>query len=85
MLQDNDQAQAPHLSHETYCKISDVLLQGRPLYDNLGDSRLFVTPTEWDAVMHAIDRRLNVMVIVALVFAVYLARRRAPTDAAQLG
>src|SRR5207302_9474575 len=31
------------------------------------------------------DVGLNVMVIVALVFAVYLARRRAPTDAAQLG
>jgi NADH:ubiquinone oxidoreductase subunit 6 (subunit J) len=34
---------------------------------------------------YLLDVGLNVMVIVALVFAVYLARRRAPTDAAQLG
>ena len=34
---------------------------------------------------YLLDVGLNVLVIVALVFAVYLARRRAPTDAAQLG
>lgn len=34
---------------------------------------------------YLLDVGLNVLVIVALVFAVYLARRRSPTDASQLG
>ena len=39
-----------------------MLLQTRPLYDNLGDSQFFLTPPEWDVVVRAVDRRLNVMV-----------------------
>jgi hypothetical protein len=38
-----------------------MLLQARPLYDNLGDSRFFITPPEWDAVTRAVERKLNVM------------------------
>jgi energy-coupling factor transporter ATP-binding protein EcfA2 len=39
-----------------------MLLQARPLYDNLADSRLFVTPPPWDQILRAIERRVNVLV-----------------------
>lgn len=39
-----------------------MLLAGRPLYDNLADSQLFVMPPQWDEVVRAIDRNLNVLV-----------------------
>jgi energy-coupling factor transporter ATP-binding protein EcfA2 len=39
-----------------------MLLKARPLYDNLADSRLFVTPPSWDPIMRAVERRLNVLV-----------------------
>lgn len=39
-----------------------MLLQARPLYDNIADSKLFVTPTVWDRVVQGIDRRLNVLI-----------------------
>lgn len=38
------------------------VLQGRPLYDNDADARYFVVPPAWDALMRAIDRRLNVLI-----------------------
>jgi biotin operon repressor/energy-coupling factor transporter ATP-binding protein EcfA2 len=38
-----------------------MLLKARPLYDNLADSRLFVTPPQWDQIIHAVERRLNVL------------------------
>lgn len=38
-----------------------MLLKARPLYDNLPDSRLFVTPPQWDQIIRAVDRRLNVL------------------------
>jgi energy-coupling factor transporter ATP-binding protein EcfA2 len=40
-----------------------MLLQARPLYDNLGDSRLFVTPDAWETVFRSLERRLNVAVV----------------------
>jgi energy-coupling factor transporter ATP-binding protein EcfA2 len=40
-----------------------MLLQARPLYDNLGDSQLFVTPDAWSSVDRALERRLNVAVV----------------------
>lgn len=39
-----------------------MLLKARPLYDNLADSRLFVTPPSWDRLIRAVERRLNVLV-----------------------
>lgn len=39
-----------------------MLLKARPLYDNLADSRLFVTPPQWDQIIRAVERRLNVLV-----------------------
>ncbi|MGA2163681.1 MAG: helix-turn-helix domain-containing protein [Solirubrobacteraceae bacterium] len=42
-----------------------MLLQARPLYDNLGDSQLFVTPDAWSNVDRALERRLNVAVVGA--------------------
>jgi DNA-binding MarR family transcriptional regulator len=41
------------------------VLQGRPLYDTRADARYFVLPTVWNALMRAIDRELNVLVIGA--------------------
>ena len=38
-----------------------MLLQARPLYDNLADSRLFVTPPAWDQLVRAVERRVNVL------------------------
>jgi energy-coupling factor transporter ATP-binding protein EcfA2 len=38
------------------------MLQTRPLYDNLADQHLFHTPSEWDSVVRAIDRALNVLI-----------------------
>ena len=40
-----------------------MLLQARPLYDNLGDSQLFVAPNAWSSVDRALERRLNVAVV----------------------
>lgn len=40
-----------------------MLLQARPLYDNLGDSQFFVTPDAWSSVDRALERRLNVAVV----------------------
>ncbi len=40
-----------------------MLLNGRPLYDNQADSRLFVHMPVWDQVMEAIRRRLNLLVL----------------------
>ncbi len=42
-----------------------MLLQARPLYDNLGDSQLFITPDAWSNVDRALERRLNVAVVGA--------------------
>lgn len=39
------------------------MLRGRPLYDNAADRPLFQIPAEWDPVVRALERRLNVMVI----------------------
>ena len=38
------------------------MLEGRPLYDNDADARYFIAPPEWDILMRAIRRRLNVLV-----------------------
>jgi energy-coupling factor transporter ATP-binding protein EcfA2 len=35
--------------------------QGRPLYDNSADARLFVVPDVWDPLVRAIERKLNVL------------------------
>jgi energy-coupling factor transporter ATP-binding protein EcfA2 len=40
-----------------------MLLKARPLYDNLGDAQLFVTPDAWNSVDRALQRRLNVAVV----------------------
>jgi energy-coupling factor transporter ATP-binding protein EcfA2 len=40
-----------------------MLLKARPLYDNLGDAQLFVTPDAWNSVDRALERRLNVAVV----------------------
>jgi DNA-binding MarR family transcriptional regulator len=40
-----------------------MLLQTRPLYDNLGDSRLFVAPDSWNSVIGALERRLNIAIV----------------------
>ncbi len=39
-----------------------MLLQSRPLFDNLADARFFATPPEWNPIVGAIDRRLNLLV-----------------------
>jgi DNA-binding MarR family transcriptional regulator len=39
-----------------------MMIEGRPLYDNSADGRLFVAPSEWEALMRAVDRHLNVLV-----------------------
>lgn len=39
-----------------------MLLKARPLYDNLADSQLFVTPPQWNPILRAIERRLNVLI-----------------------
>lgn len=39
-----------------------MLLKARPLYDNLSDSRLFVTPPAWNQTIRSIERGLNVLV-----------------------
>lgn len=39
------------------------MLQGRPLYDNDADAQLFVVPGEWNPLVRAIERRLNVALI----------------------
>jgi hypothetical protein len=41
------------------------MLRGRPLYDTTEDRSLFQFPAEWDRVVRALDRQLNVMVIGA--------------------
>lgn len=41
------------------------MIGSRPLYDNLADSRLFVRPPAWDAVLGAVQRALNVAVLGA--------------------
>lgn len=38
------------------------MLQGRPLYDNPADSKYYVVPPEWDAVIRALDRGNNALV-----------------------
>jgi energy-coupling factor transporter ATP-binding protein EcfA2 len=40
-----------------------MLLASRPLYDNLGDSRLFRSPPAWDPILRAVERHLNVAVV----------------------
>jgi hypothetical protein len=40
----------------------ELMSDGRPLYDNSADARLFVVPEEWNVLMRAIDRRNNVLV-----------------------
>ncbi|MCA1690017.1 MAG: AAA family ATPase, partial [Actinobacteria bacterium] len=40
-----------------------MLLGSRPLYDNLGDSRLFRSPPTWDPILRAVERHLNVAVV----------------------
>lgn len=40
-----------------------MLLGGRPLYDNQADRDLFVNVPEWDRLVRAIERRLNVLVL----------------------
>jgi energy-coupling factor transporter ATP-binding protein EcfA2 len=37
------------------------VLQSRPLYDNRADGAYFLPPEEWDPLVRAIDRRLNVL------------------------
>lgn len=39
------------------------MLTGRPLYDNVADARYFVVPREWDTLLRAIERDLNVLVV----------------------
>jgi energy-coupling factor transporter ATP-binding protein EcfA2 len=41
------------------------MLQGRPLYDNPSDTRYYVPPAEWDAVVRALDRANNTLVVGA--------------------
>jgi energy-coupling factor transporter ATP-binding protein EcfA2 len=38
-----------------------LVLQGRPLYDNPADARLYIPPAEWDAAVHALERGNNVL------------------------
>ncbi|MGN6256204.1 MAG: hypothetical protein ACTHN3_00430 [Solirubrobacterales bacterium] len=40
-----------------------MLLTGRPLYDNQADESLFVHVPQWDPLIRAIERRLNVLVL----------------------
>jgi hypothetical protein len=40
-----------------------MLLGARPLYDNRGDSLLFVTPAAWTPIVRAVERHLNVAVV----------------------
>lgn len=40
-----------------------MLLQARPLYDNLADSQFFVPPAQWDPLVRALERGLNAAVI----------------------
>lgn len=40
-----------------------MLLKARPLFDNLGDSELFVTPGSWNPLMQAVERDVNVLLI----------------------
>ncbi|MCA1688929.1 MAG: AAA family ATPase [Actinobacteria bacterium] len=40
-----------------------MLLGSRPLYDNLGDSRLFRSPPAWGPILRAGERHLNVAVV----------------------
>lgn len=40
-----------------------MLLQARPLYDNLADQEYFVPPREWLALMRAVEHGVNVLVI----------------------
>jgi energy-coupling factor transporter ATP-binding protein EcfA2 len=42
-----------------------MLLQTRPLYDNVADSQFFVTPDAWDGVIRALQRGLNVALVGA--------------------
>jgi energy-coupling factor transporter ATP-binding protein EcfA2 len=41
------------------------MLQGRPLYDNPSDTRYHVPPAEWDAIVRALERRNNTIVLGA--------------------
>lgn len=41
------------------------VLQGRPLYDNSADEQLFVIPAEWDPIVRANERGLNVLIVGA--------------------
>jgi DNA-binding MarR family transcriptional regulator len=38
------------------------MLQGRPLYDNPADAKYYVVPSEWDAVIRALERGNNTMI-----------------------
>jgi hypothetical protein len=40
-----------------------MLLNGRPLYDNQADESLFVHVPQWDSLIRAIERRLNVLLL----------------------
>jgi hypothetical protein len=40
-----------------------MLLGARPLYDNLGDFRLFRRPPAWGPILRAVERHLNVAVV----------------------
>jgi energy-coupling factor transporter ATP-binding protein EcfA2 len=40
-----------------------VTLNARPLYDNEADSGLFYFPSEWDSLISAIERHLNVLLV----------------------
>ncbi len=60
-----------------------MLLNGRPLYDNQADESLFVHVPEWDPLVKAIERRLNVLLLgpggsgkTTLLHQVQLALRR---------
>lgn len=51
---------APNVS---FCKISEVLIGARPLYDNRGDALLYRTPPAWDPLVRAVERGLNVAIV----------------------
>jgi energy-coupling factor transporter ATP-binding protein EcfA2 len=38
------------------------MLLARPLYDNRADARYFVRPSDWDRIVKAVDRGLNVLI-----------------------
>ena len=51
------------LSLERNIQYDSFVLQGRPLYDNDADAQFFVVPDQWNPLVRALERGLNVALV----------------------